>query len=125
MRSILKNRRRNFNYYPTLKINTTIYPVSEIKQKKPLFLVIERVYFDQILSGKKLEEYRDNSQFYKSRFCNYDKKTGEIESYKNYDQLILQEGYHTNARRITIEVKKIELEEIYTISLGDILEKNF
>ena len=69
---------------------TKDYPVDPKEQQKPLYLVMQKVWFDAIENGSKIEEYRDGSQFYKTRFCNLDKKTGEILSFKKYSTVILQ-----------------------------------
>lgn len=84
---------------------------------KPLFLIMQSYWFDEIESGRKTEEYRDKTDFYKSRFLNKDR------SFKNYETAILQEGYHKNARRMVIEVKRIELDDVFTVHLGNILER--
>ncbi|WP_213279303.1 hypothetical protein [Chryseobacterium indologenes] len=99
------------------------YPADENEQQKPLFLVMQKIYFDDIEKGKKLHEYRDGSTFYKSRLCNIDKKTGEIISIKNYKTVVLQVGYHANAKRMIVEIKKIDLKRDFTIHLGAILER--
>ena len=59
---------------------------------KPLFLVMQKVWFDKIENGSKVEEYRDGTEFYYSRLCNRD-KTGKILSLKNFKTAILQEGF--------------------------------
>lgn len=99
------------------------YPTDAKEHQKPLYLVMQKVWFDAIENGSKIEEYRDGTQFYKSRFCNLDKKTGEILSFKKYSTVILQEGYHAGARRMIIEVEKITLKRDFTIHLGDILDR--
>lgn len=99
------------------------YPIDEKEQQKPLFLVMQKVWFDQIETGKKTEEFRDGTGFYKSRLCNIDKKTGEITSIKNYKTVVLQVGYHANARRMIVEVKKIDLKRDFTLHLGKIIER--
>lgn len=92
-------------------------------EKKPLFLVMQREYFDEIDSGEKTEEYRHGGNFYISRFCKSDKTTGKIIAMRNYTSAILQEGYNTGARRMLIEVKKIEYDGEFTIYLGSISER--
>ena len=84
---------------------------------------MQKVWFDAIENGSKIEEYREGSQFYKTRFCNLDKKTGEILSFKKYSTVILQEGYHAGARRMIVEVEKISLKRDFTIHLGRIIER--
>ncbi len=75
-------------------------------------------WFDEIESGRKIEEYREDTPFYQSRFI--DKKTSK---FKTYETVILQEGYHNNARRMIVEVKKIELNGEFIIHLGKIIER--
>lgn len=119
MKKALTKRRLNFSNSTQLKDIS----LETKEQQKPLYLVMQSVWFNEIENGSKTEEYRDGSQFYKSRFCNIDKKTGEIISFKNYKSAILQEGYHAGARRMIIEVEKIELKRDFTIHLGEILER--
>lgn len=115
-------KRRKMNVSSTPKVIKE-YPVDEKEQSKPLFLVMQKVWFDQIETGKKTEEFRDGTDFYKSRLCNIDKKTGEIISIKNYKTVVLQVGYHAEARRMLVEVNKIDLKRDFTIHLGKILER--
>ena len=92
------------------------------EQAKPLFLVMQKIWFDEIENGSKKEEYRDGTEFYFSRLCNRD-KTGKILSLKNFKTAILQEGYHAGARRMKIEISKISYDGDFTIYLGKILER--
>lgn len=86
---------------------------------KPLFLIMQGYWFDEIESGRKTEEYRDNTPFYQSRFL--DKKG----NFKNFKKIILQEGYHKDARRMIIEFKKIEKNKReFIIYMGGILERH-
>jgi len=94
------------------------YPTEENEQIKPLFLVMQKIWFDEIENGSKIEEYRDNSPFYQSRLLNK-----EMSAFKNYKTVILQEGYTTGARRMIVEVKKITLKRDFTIHLGKIIER--
>lgn len=100
-----------------------IYPVDEIEQQKPLYLVMQSIWFNAIENCSKTDEYRDGTDFYKSRLCNIDKKTGKITSFKNYRTVILQEGYHPGARRMVVEIKRVTLKRDFTIHLGEILER--
>ena len=92
------------------------------EQAKPLFLVMQKIWFDEIENGSKKEEYRDGTEFYFSRLCNRD-KTGKILSLKNFKTAILQEGYHAGARRMKIEISKISYDGDFTIYLGQILNR--
>lgn len=92
---------------------------NETPEKKPLFLIMQKYWFDEILSGNKEVEFRDDTPFYRSRFITKDGK------FKNYQTVIMQVGYHANARRMTIEVKKIILDGDFEIHFGKILDSNF
>lgn len=91
------------------------------EQPKPLYLVMQKKWFDEIESGRKIEEYRDKSPFYVSRFCTTE--NDRIKAFKNYKTVILQEGYHTGARRMIIKVDGITLENCFIIHLGAILDR--
>ena len=90
----------------------------EKAQEKPLFLIMQKVWFDAIENGSKIEEYRDNTPFYQSRLLNKSKT-----AFKNYNTVILQVGYNSDARRMIVEVEKISLKRDFTIHLGKILER--
>lgn len=93
-------------------------PTEEIEQEKPLFLIMQKVWFDKIESGEKTEEYRSNTEFYQSRLLNKSKT-----AFKNYSKVILQIGYNNEARRMIVEVEKITLNRDFTIHLSKILER--
>ena len=105
------------------KISNSKNETETKEQAKPLFLVMQKVWFDKIENGSKVEEYRDGTEFYFSRLCNRD-KTGKILSLKNFKTAILQEGYHAGARRMKIEILNISYDGDFTIYLGQILERN-
>lgn len=113
MRSAALRRKKTVVSRPEVNL-----PTEEKEQAKPLFLTMQKVWFDKIESGEKNEEYRDNTQFYKSRLLNKERT-----AFKNYRTVILQEGYHTGARRMIIEVKKITKKRDFTIHLGEIIER--
>lgn len=119
------NRKINTVYTPrdpnTMKKKSIFTGETEIiKEKKPLFLVIQKEYFDEIVEGTKQKEYRDDTEFYYSRFLNKSNT-----KFKNYDCVILQNGYRKDAKRITVKVKKITLSFRFVIHLGEIIDKNF
>lgn len=90
---------------------------------KTLFVTIKRTYFDQIASGEKKEEYRLQTDYWKTRLVN-----------KNYDAIIFQAGYSKTAPRMTVEYlgygrKKIthpffgnESVNVFAINLGKIIQ---
>ncbi|SHL52415.1 hypothetical protein SAMN05444360_102182 [Chryseobacterium carnipullorum] len=84
---------------------------------KPLYLPIQKVYFDQIESGIKKIEYRDDTPHYRSRFLN---KKGEL---RNHKVLLLQEGYHDDARRMLVEIVDIQHKQQFETHLGRIIER--
>lgn len=88
-------------------------------EPKPLFLIMEKYWFDEILSGRKNIEYRADTPFYRSRFITKDGK------YRNYKTVLMQVGYNADTRRMTIEIEKIVLDGDFEVHLGKILEKNF
>lgn len=101
---------------------------------KPLTLIIVQSEFDQIISGKKKEEYRSLSEFYISRFCNF--KGDEFIGMKDFKSIILAVGYSKTRRWAEIEVKGIFIDtfidtipdgfkkgdECFTIELGKVLK---
>lgn len=100
--------------------HTPVIPLEKAPlEKKPLFLIMEKVWFDEIYSGRKKIEYRDDTPFYRSRFIN---KNGQ---FRNYDSALLQIGYHKDAKRMTIEITDILLDGSFEIHLGKITERNF
>lgn len=95
-------------------------PTETQAQSKPLFLVLQKIYFDEIIAGTKNKEYRDYSEFYLSRLLTKDRK-----KMKRYDSVIFQEGYHKNARRMAVNINKVVLKTRFIIHLDEIIEKNF
>lgn len=91
--------------------------------KKILRLVIQKKWFDMILSGVKKEEYRDIKPYYISRLIKDDK-------IKKFDIIELINGYQKDAPRAILEIKGIrkdvgnplwgavEGQEYFVISIG-------
>lgn len=96
-------------------------PLAE-PEKKPLYLPMQKVWFDEIETGKKTEEYREGTNHYKSRFFKFD-KNGEPIAVRNYSTVLLQEGYNSGARRMLIEVNSVQYDGDFTIFLGEIIER--
>ncbi|TDS14706.1 ASCH domain-containing protein [Sphingobacterium paludis] len=106
-------------------------------QKTPV-LIIKEVFFNQILSGEKIEEYRSLSDHYFKMF--FDKnKDGEYEFRKPIDKIILAVGYHKSRKTAVVELKDIYIvefqnvipegfekgDECFVLELGKVLERNF
>ena len=106
------------------KISNSKIETETKEQAKPLFLVMQKVWFDEIECGNKKVEYRDDSDFYISRLCNKDKE-GKITGLKNYKTVLLQEGYNKGARRMMVEITDIKYLRYdgFEIYLGEILSR--
>lgn len=100
-------------------IEITNVQTAQFIEPNPLQLVLQRVYFNQILKGTKKIEYREKKKFYNARLM----KAGE---YRNFKHVIFREGYRKDARRMTVEITKIELSgSWYEIHLRNIINRNF
>lgn len=109
----------SFRFKKSTVQSTTERTTAIAPEKKPLFLIMEKYWFEEILEGRKDKEYRDNTPFYQSRLLN---KQGE---FRNYDSVIMQVGSNKDARRMQIEIKKIENHGGFEIHLGKIIDTNF
>jgi hypothetical protein len=82
-------------------------------EKQILDLHIEQFFFDQILAGTKTEEFRDRTEYWKTR----------LEG-REYDEIRFREGYKPDSPKMYVEwkgVKKPPLGKQYAIQLGKIL----
>jgi len=75
-----------------------------------LTLTIKSVFLEEILSGQKVVEYRDYSDFYIDRFCILDKK-GEFKAWKPITHIVFVAGRNKKAKRIRVKVRRIAFEE--------------
>lgn len=84
-------------------------------------MTLHKIWFDQILKGEKIEEYREIKQYWAKRLI------------KDYDVICFKNGYSKAAREMTIqyqgyEVKQIlhpisnKIETVFAIKLGNIIE---
>jgi hypothetical protein len=117
----LKPMGYTFDYY----LDAMPYNLRKTKQNKmkPLFLILQKKWFDQIKSGEKREEYREAKPYWVNR----------IEG-REYSHIIFQNGYASDAPRIEIEYKgyykkKLKHEffnnkqvTVYALKLGKILK---
>ena len=85
-----------------------VYP----KKKKVLHLILMKEPFDKILSGVKTIEYRDKTDYWKTRLEN-----------KKFDLIKFRNGYQKNARVMLVEHKGMNITDRYEISLGKIIRK--
>lgn len=104
--------------------------------KDEVFLILTKEWFNKILSGEKKEEYRAYSDFYVSKFCDFDKKEKQITGIKKFKTVRFQLGYSKNAPQMVVAIKEFYCEgeanenqvlipekSQFVIVLGDILEK--
>ena len=73
-----------------------------------LQLTIKKEYFDQIVSGEKTEEFRIIKPYWVKRLVN-----------RNYDRVIIRNGYASNAPTISLEYLGYELKNITHPFFGD------
>lgn len=85
------------------------------KQNKTLTLIVKKVFFDQILSGKKKEDYREIKDYWNSRFINRKfiindlnhLKVDLITHPKKYDFVKIKNGYSRTAPTLVFKMDKI------------------
>lgn len=96
-------------------------------KQKVLYINLKKEFFDRIKSGGKDWESREYKEHWIKRLMNPDK------SFKTYDLILFQNGYHTNAPRIWIEFKGVKIvkerkglfkvEKEFEIELGKIVKE--
>ena len=82
-------------------------------EKRILDLPIERFFFDQILAGTKTEEFRDRTEYWKTRLEGRD-----------YDEIRFRAGYKPDSPKMFVEFRGVKIlsdENSYAIQLGKIL----
>jgi len=95
--------------------------------KKVLHLTIHRKWFDEILHGRKTEEYRDATPYWDSRLRLKDTGgDGDLEGiFRNFDEIRFVNGYGRYRPFMRVEFRGIYGafdREQYVIRLGKILE---
>ena len=89
---------------------------------KVLTLIIEKVNFEAIVEGKKLEEYRELKQSTLNRYTYIDEADGK-RYLRRYDTLRLYVGYHSNRDSAVVQVLDTTYYNgIVTYHLGKVLE---
>ena len=82
--------------------------------KKILHLNLYRKYFDAIVNGTKVFEYRQKTDYWKKR----------IEG-REYDIIKFRNGYATDAPTMLVEYNGYTVGEEYELKLGKIIEVNY
>lgn len=93
--------------------------------KKVLYIPIQKEHFEKIKSGEKDWESREYKEHWIKRLMNPDR------SFKTYDYVLFQNGYHTNAQQMLVEFKGVKIvkerkglfkvEKEFEIELGRII----
>lgn len=74
--------------------------------RNSLNLTLKKKWFDMILSGEKLEEYREIKDYWKTRLTNQKKGWARPEShwtFNEFDSIIFKNGYAKDAPTFEIE----------------------
>ncbi len=83
---------------------------------KILHLTLFKEYFDKILAGEKVEEYRDKKEYWEKRLLIEGKP-------KEYDLVVFRNGYSKDAPQMKVEWKGLrEDKDRYAILLGKVIE---
>lgn len=89
---------------------------------KVLTLIIEKKYFEQIVKGEKIEEYRELKQTTLNKYTYIDEADGK-RYLRRYDVLRLYVGYHSNRDSAIVQVLDTTYHGgIVTYHLGKVLE---
>lgn len=98
-----------------------------METSKTLYLTLKKEFFDQIKSGEKKSEFREYKKHWIQKLMNADG------TFKTYDFILFQNGYHTNAPQMIVEFKGIKIikektgwfrhEKYFEIELGEIIKQ--
>ncbi len=82
-----------------------------------LYLTLHRVFFDAIAEGRKKTEYREDTNYWRSRLVG-----------RNYTEVVFRNGYATHAPVLRVQCLGVRREKTsrFAIRLGKIMEvKNY
>ena len=89
---------------------------------KVLTLIIEKVYFEEIVNGVKTEEYRSLKQTTLNKYTYVDEADGK-RYLRRYDALRLCVGYHSDRDSVVVQVLDTTYHDgLITFHLGKVLE---
>lgn len=92
--------------------------------KKQLYLVLQKQWFNEILSGTKTEEFRNFTDHFINRLCILDEKE-EIIGFKDYETVKFQMGYNKDAPQMIVECKEIYIAQDDGVEEKDLKPENF
>ncbi len=81
-----------------------------------LHLTLHAYWFNEILQGRKKNEYRDITPFWRSRLFHRDGTP------KPFDAIRFKNGYATDAPFMVVEFKVLTESDCFDIALGEIIE---
>ncbi|MDD2961278.1 MAG: GIY-YIG nuclease family protein [Muribaculaceae bacterium] len=100
-------------------ISKSVFDTSKLKV---LTLIIKRIYFDEIMKGEKVVEYRKLKETTKNKYIYIDDSDGKT-YLRRYDVIHFYVGYHKDRESALVEVIDIKYNEgIVEFHLGKILE---
>jgi hypothetical protein len=101
--------------------------IGKLNSMKTLHLTILRAYFDEILQGKKKEEYREASPYWLRRL----KQEADHRRPLTFTHVAFRNGYNPDSPSLTIELEDIELmtfrqpqgkkERLFVLFLGKLI----
>ena len=122
----------NYRYNPSLESLEQIDHKKEEEEKrfdtsgmKILSLIIKKVWFDEIMAGRKKIEYRELKQTTLSRYTWVSNEDGK-RYLKKFDAIRLNVGYNKNRESALVEVADTTFDadgQIVEYHLGEVLEK--
>ena len=83
--------------------------MNDIDKKEVLYLTIMKVFFDQIISGEKIEEYREPTDYWFRRLYVIENNVPVRPKPFKYVRLCV--GYHKNREEAIVEIKSINFFE--------------
>jgi len=95
-------------------------------KKRILYLPIKKEWFDLIAQGKKKEEYREDTVYWRRRFFE-----GIFGSYKHFTEVNFRNGYHKKSPFMRVGIIKInralidfenKSRQMFVVKLGKVLE---
>lgn len=109
--------------------------MNKINKKDVLYVTIKKVFFDQIMSGEKTEEYREPTDYWFRRLFIIENNVAIKPKPFKYIRLCV--GYHRDREEALVEIKNLDLykfiynipdgfekgDESFVIDLGKVISK--
>ena len=123
-KTFLPDARRSLNFIKRMeKLTKTKGKCLSDAKKKVLTLTVSKQWFDMIVTGEKIEEYREINPYWASRLVNQQAESGEVLfdefggycrvigelEYKPYTHILFINGYRKDSPRIEKEIESITI----------------